>query len=69
MRTYRTRIFVGITLLILTIFFVVTFKKINLNPSHEIGDVIDVFNDVAVYYNGGVDTEEDILQKTAIILV
>lgn len=56
MRTYRTRIFVGITLLILTIFVVVTFKKINLNPSHEIGDVIDVFNDVAVYYNGGVDT-------------
>lgn len=31
-----------------------TFKNFNLNTSHEVGQEIDSFNKVAVYYNGGV---------------
>ncbi|CAQ84529.1 MULTISPECIES: CHAP domain-containing protein [Photorhabdus] len=30
--------------------------KTNLNPAHKVGDVIDNYQNVAVYYNGGVDT-------------
>lgn len=28
--------------------------KVNLNPNHEVGDVIDSLDGVAVYFNGGV---------------
>lgn len=31
------------------------FKKVNLNREHTIGEVVDNFNGVNVYYNGGVD--------------
>ncbi|WP_445456831.1 CHAP domain-containing protein [Flavobacterium sp. HNIBRBA15423] len=30
-------------------------KKININTKHHIGEVIDEFNGVRVYYNGGID--------------
>lgn len=29
--------------------------RVNLNPAHRVGDRIDEFNGVAVYYNGAVD--------------
>lgn len=31
-----------------------TFKNLNVNSDHEVGQEIDSFNDVAVYFNGGV---------------
>lgn len=32
-----------------------TFKKFNFNPDYQVGQVIDIYNGVYVYYNGGVD--------------
>ena len=34
-------------------------RKVNLNPSHSVGDVIDNLNNVKVYYNGGVGNIEE----------
>ncbi|WP_109435465.1 CHAP domain-containing protein [Aquimarina sp. AU119] len=42
----------GILILVLIGFFIS--KKINLNRNYEVGQKIDEFNDVIVYYNGGV---------------
>ncbi|NQX85748.1 MAG: CHAP domain-containing protein [Flavobacteriaceae bacterium] len=36
--------------LLIGLYFV--FKKVNLNPSHSVGEVIDSLNNVEVYYNG-----------------
>lgn len=42
----------------LSIFLVVasyvTVTKANINPNRQVGDIVDSFNDVKVYYNGGV---------------
>ncbi len=32
----------------------VTVTKANINPNRQVGDIVDSFNDVEVYYNGGV---------------
>ena len=42
----------GILVLITIGFFAA--KKFNLNPNYEIGQKLDEFNGVAIYYNGGV---------------
>ena len=34
-------------------------KKINLNPKYDVGQKIDEFNGVSVYYNGGVGNVEE----------
>lgn len=34
-------------------------QKVNLNPNYEVGQKIDEFNGVAVYYNGGVGNVEE----------
>lgn len=34
-------------------------QKINLNPNYEVGQQMDEFNGVAVYYNGGVGNVEE----------
>ncbi|MEZ4800699.1 MAG: CHAP domain-containing protein [Flavobacteriales bacterium] len=45
-----------IVVLLLAVFAGIwTFKKYNINSSHEVGDVLDSLNHVYVYYNGGVD--------------
>ena len=31
------------------------FTKVNLNPEHQVGDVVDSLNGVDVFYNGGVN--------------
>ena len=33
-------------------------KRVNWNPKHEIGEVLDEYNGVKVYYNGGVSNTE-----------
>ncbi|UYZ85061.1 CHAP domain-containing protein [Entomomonas sp. E2T0] len=47
---------------ILSIFLVVvgyvTVTKANINPNRQVGDIVDSFNDVKVYYNGGVSHVE-----------
>jgi len=48
-----TLLIFGILILLTIVFF--TSKKINLNPKYEVGQKIDNLNDVAVYYNGGVE--------------
>ncbi len=34
-------------------------KNLNLNPSYSIGQKIDSFNNIEVYYNGGINNVED----------
>nr|WP_299384682.1 CHAP domain-containing protein [Allomuricauda sp.] len=51
----KKRILVILGTLILVVIGFFTLKKINLNPNYEVGQKIDEFNGVAVYYNGGVE--------------
>ena len=46
----------GAALLAAAGYRVVTYT--NLNPGHEVGAVVDEFNGVKVYYNGGVNNAE-----------
>ncbi|MFD1260907.1 CHAP domain-containing protein [Entomomonas asaccharolytica] len=46
-------IFTTLSLLLVVIGYV-TATKANLNPNKQIGDIVDNFNGVNVYYNGGV---------------
>lgn len=52
MNKYIIRITVVIALLCFPSYWATT--HINFNPSHQVGEVIDEFNRVKVYYNGGV---------------
>ena len=52
----KIKIIISIVILMVSIFTgykVVT--KINLNPNHEVGEILDSLNGVSVYYNGGVN--------------
>jgi len=50
----KKRIFIILTVLILVVIGFSVFKRINLNTKYEVGQKIDEFNNVAVYFNGGV---------------
>lgn len=39
-------------LLVLASYFIVT--RVNIHPNKQVGDIVDTFNNVAVYFNGGV---------------
>lgn len=52
MKKYIIQITVVIALLCFPSYWAIT--HINFNPSHQVGEVIDEFNHVKVYYNGGV---------------
>lgn len=36
----------------------IVIKKVNWNSKHEVGDIVDNFNGVNIYYNGGVSNSE-----------
>lgn len=52
----RILLVIGLFTLIVIVFFVS--KKYNLNPTCKVGQKIDSFNDVPVYFNGGVENVE-----------
>ncbi|MEO8234260.1 MAG: CHAP domain-containing protein [Flavobacterium sp.] len=48
-----------ITTVIIVLFFILKIvKEINWNSKHEVGEILDNYNDVKVYYNGGVSNTE-----------
>ena len=47
-------ILIIVTLLLLYIGYKLI-KKINFHPTHKCGDIIDNFNNVNVYFNGGIN--------------
>ena len=51
----KKAIFVTIGLVLFGVLGTWTFKKINFNPNHKIGEHIDSLNRVIVFYNGGVN--------------
>ncbi len=51
----KSWIFLIILLLTLIISSSWTYKNINLNRKHQVGDPIDSLNNVYVYYNGGIN--------------
>ena len=50
----KKRIFIIFGLLILIAILFFASKRINLNPSYDVGQKVDSLNGVIVYYNGGV---------------
>lgn len=53
MKKYSIRFLLVIVVLCFPLYWV--FTHINFNPAHNVGDVIDEFNHVKVYYNGGMN--------------
>lgn len=53
----RIKITAIVILLLVGLFYIG--RKVNLNPSHSVGDIIDSLNNVKVYYNGGVGNVEE----------
>jgi surface antigen len=53
-----TKSYIIFVIIIISLFFVKSLLKLDLNPEHEISDIIDSLNGVYVYYNGGVDHVE-----------
>lgn len=53
MKKYIIRIILVIVVLCFPSYW--AFTHLNFNPSHHVGDVVDEFNHVKVYYNGGVN--------------
>lgn len=55
MQSWRKKIVLSICCLILLIAIIIAMIfKVNINPSRDIGQVLDSFNGVNVYYNGAV---------------
>lgn len=54
MKKYIIRVILVIAVLCFPSYWICT--HLNLNPAHHVGEVIDEFNHVKVYYNGGVNT-------------
>ena len=52
------KIIILILALIILYALMVVIKKVNWNPKHETGDILDSYNGVNVYYNGGVSNSE-----------
>lgn len=49
-----------IVIVIFIVYFILKIgKKINWNSKYEVGQVLDEYNEVKVYYNGGVANSED----------
>lgn len=47
-----------VTLIIVLFFILKIVKEINWNSKHEVGEILDNYNGVKVYYNGGVSNTE-----------
>lgn len=52
------KIIILILVLIILYVLMVVIKKVNWNFKYEIGDILDSYNGVNVYYNGGVSNFE-----------
>lgn len=57
MQQRNKKLLIGIPLgvLILLLISYITITKGNINPKRQVGEVVDSFNGVEVYYNGGVN--------------
>lgn len=50
----KNKIIISIVVIALSYGIMIIIKKVNWNPRHEVGEVVDIFNGINVYYNGGV---------------
>lgn len=55
----KNKIIISIAVIALLYPLFLGIKKVNWNSKHEVGEVIDSFNDVKVYYNGGVSNAQE----------
>lgn len=54
----KNKIIISIVIITLLYALFLVIKKVNWNSKHEVGEVVDSFNGVNVYYNGGVGNSE-----------
>lgn len=54
----KNKIIISIVIIALLYAVFLVIKKVNWNCKHEVGEVVDTFNGVNVYYNGGVGNSE-----------
>ena len=52
------KILISIIVIIILYATLLIIKKVNWNSKHEVGEIVDSFNGVNVYYNGGVSNSE-----------
>lgn len=49
---------ISISVIMILYVIMLIVKKVNWNSKHEVGEILDTFNGVNVYYNGGVSNSE-----------
>jgi surface antigen len=54
----KNKIIISILAIVILYILMIAIKKVNWNSKHEVGDIVDNFNGVNVYYNGGVSNSE-----------
>ncbi|MEO8255705.1 MAG: CHAP domain-containing protein, partial [Flavobacterium sp.] len=54
----KNRIIISIVVIVILYGLMLVIKTINWNSKHEVGEVVDTFNSINVYYNGGVSNSQ-----------